>query len=50
MTTFTPNNVELKEKLKLEKSLKEQLERERELRLQEEIKKTEIERNKKQGE
>lgn len=50
MATFTPNNVELKEKLKLEKSLKEQLERERELRLQEEIKKTEIERNKKQGE
>lgn len=49
MATFTPNNVELKEKMKLEKSLKEQLERERELRLQEEIKKTEIERNKKQG-
>ena len=49
MATFTPNNVELKEKLKLEKTLKEQLEREREQRLQEEIKKTEIERNKKQG-
>ena len=49
MASFTPNNVELKEKIKLEKSLKEQLEKEREMRLQEEIKKTEIERNKKQG-
>ena len=37
MATFSPNNVELKEKMRLEKSLKEQLEREREARLQEEI-------------
>ena len=49
MSNFTPNNVELKEKMKLERTLKEQLEKEREARLQEEIKKTEIERNKKQG-
>lgn len=49
MATFTPNNVELNQKFKLEKSLKEQLEKEREARLNEEIKKTEIERNMKQG-
>ena len=49
MATFSPNNAEIKEKLKLEKSLKDNLEREREQRLKEEIKKTEIERNRKQG-
>ena len=49
MSSFTPNTIDIKEKLKLEKSLKENLERERELRLQEEIKKTEIERLRKQG-
>ena len=49
MSSFTPNTIDVKEKLKLEKALKENLERERELRLQEEINKTEIERNRKQG-
>jgi hypothetical protein len=49
MASFTPSNVELKEKTKIEKTLKEQLEKEREQRLQEDITKTEIERNKKQG-
>lgn len=49
MATFTPNNAEVNEKIKLEKSLKENLEKERTLRLKSEIEQLEQERKRKQG-
>lgn len=49
MATFTPNNAEINEKMKLEKSLKENLEKERAIRLKNEIDQIDLERNRKQG-